>query len=541
MSLIRATSVSFCYPGYVDPVFSGVSLAVERDSRIGLVGPNGCGKTTLLKILCGELTGFDGERDGGRFRAGIFPQHLEFSVDQTGFSYAFGSDERLQHIYDEIRLLESSGATADQVRLGELYTLYSEYGGFELEAEISRLADEFGLTPEMLSRPVETFSGGEKTKIALLRLLTTRPDLMLLDEPTNHLDVATLEWLENFLARSRTPFLVISHDRRFLDQCCSEIWELKNGSLTVFGGNYSFYRSEKELQLARQIEAAEQADRKIGKLKTAASQVRTTANRMENFKPTRSISKSGRICKRDEGSAKALLRTQNKQKAATVLEKRIDRMVEETEAARPFIEKRRAISFAPRRLKNNTVLRVENLVKCFSGVRVFAGFSLVVNNGDRLAIVGANGSGKTTLLKMLAGYAPPDSGLIGWAPDAVVGYYAQEFEQLDPDATILDQVLQGDVMRQTRARTILGCLKLEKEKVNQQIKTLSVGEKSKTALARLLFIEPDVLLLDEPTNHLEIEAREALEDALEDFSGTLIMVSHDRWFIDRLARHRINL
>ncbi len=541
MSLIRATSVSFCYPGSINPVFSGISFAVERASRIGLVGPNGCGKTTLLKIICGELADFNGNLESGRLQIGILPQHLEFASDQTGISYILGSDKRLQKIHDEIRQLEQSVAAPDLLRMGELYAAYGEAGGFELEAEVARLTDEFNLSQPMLARQVETLSGGEKTKIALLRLLVTSPDLLLLDEPTNHLDVATLEWLENYLARSRTPFMVISHDRRFLDLCCNEIWELKNVSLTVFGGNYSFYKLQKEQAQARQIEAAEQADRKISRLKTSASQVRTDADRMETFKSTRSISKTGRICKRDEGSAKALLRTQNKQRAATVLERRLENMIEEAEASRPFIEKKRAISFAPCRLKNNTVLRIENLAKSYGKLKVLDDFSLIVANGARLAITGPNGSGKSTLLRMLAGCETADLGAISWAPDARTGYYAQEFEQLNPDLTILDQVLQGDLAQQTRARTILGCLKLEKEKVNQQIKTLSVGEKSKTALARLLFIEPDVLLLDEPTNHLEIEAREALEEALEGFSGTLILVSHDRWFVDRLAEDRINL
>lgn len=541
MSLIRATSLSFCYPGSINPVFSGISFAVERASRIGLVGPNGCGKTTLLKLICGELTDFSGNLESGRLQIGILPQHLEFAGDQTGISYILGSDKRLQKIHDEILQLEQSAAAPDPIRQGELYTAYGEAGGFELETKVARLTDEFNLSQQMLARHVETLSGGEKTKIALLRLLVTSPDLLLLDEPTNHLDVATLEWLENYLSKSRTPFMVISHDRRFLDLCCNEIWELKNGSLTLFGGNYSFYKLQKEQAQARQIEAAEQADRKISRLKTSASQVRTDADRMETFKPTRSISKTGRICKRDEGSAKALLRTQNKQRAATVLERRLENMIEEAEASRPFIEKKRAISFAPCKLKNNTVLRIENLTKSYGKLQVLADFSLIVANGARLAITGANGSGKSTLLRMLAGCDTADAGLISWAPDARTGYYAQEFEQLDPELSILDQVLQGDLAQQTRARTILGCLKLEKEKVNQQIKTLSVGEKSKTALARLLFAEPDVLLLDEPTNHLEIEARETLEEALEGFSGTLIMVSHDRWFVDRLAEDRINL
>ena len=541
MSLVSATSVSFCYPGSVDAVFSEISLTVEHDSRIGLVGPNGCGKTTLLKLICGQLGGFTGAIECGRLQIGILPQYLQFASGQTAFSYALSSNLHVQKIYDEIKQLEHESDEVNALRLGELYASYGELGGFDLEASVKRLADEFGLSLATLLRRVETLSGGEKTKIALLCLLTTSPDLLLLDEPTNHLDIATLEWFENYLACCKTSFMVISHDRRFLDQCCNEIWELKNGSLTVFSGNYSFYRSQKKHALERQIEFAEQIDRKINRLKNSAGQVRDDAERMETFKPTRSISKSGRICKRDAGSAKALLRTQNKQRAATVLENRLEKMIAKAEATRPFIEKKRAISFAPRGLKNNTVLRVENLGKNFGNVNIFADFSLIVANGERIAIVGPNGSGKTTLLKMFAGCESADFGSINWAPDARIGYYAQEFEQLNPEFSILEQVLQGDTAQQTRARTILGCLKLEKEKVNQQIKKLSVGEKSKTALARLLFSDPDVLLLDEPTNHLEIEAREVLEEALENFFGTLILVSHDRWFVDRLAERRIDL
>lgn len=537
MLSVRGTSISFCYPGAVASVFAGLDFCISPESRIGLVGPNGCGKTTLLKLLTAELRGYSGELMASDLRAATLPQQLDFFPGQTGRSYVAGLHPEIQRIGDEIRLLEQQpGGEEDAVRIATLYADYGELGGFELEAVVARLADEFGLDQELLDRPAISLSGGEKTKLALLRLLTVSPGLLLLDEPTNHLDVQTLEWLEGYLARSKIAYLVISHDRRFLDQCCNEIWELKNGSLSVYSGNYSFFRAQKEQALQRQIEDAEQAARQISRLKAAAGKVRNDADSIENFKPARSISKNGRVCQRDEGSGKALLRTQNKQRAATVLEKRLQRTIEKAEAERPFIEKKRSISFAPSRLKNSTVLRVEELRKIFAQKVVLSGFNLIVNNGDRLAVVGANGSGKTTLLRILAGLETASAGSVSWAPDAITGYYAQEFEQLDPELTILEQVLQGDLQQQTRARTILGCLKLEKDKVNQQIKTLSIGEKSKTALARLLFVEPDVLLLDEPTNHLEIDAREALEEALEGFSGTLIFVSHDRYFVDRLAR-----
>ncbi|NLF95221.1 MAG: ABC-F family ATP-binding cassette domain-containing protein [Candidatus Riflebacteria bacterium] len=540
MLIIAVSNLSYTFPGAVQPVFTNLNFSVDSDARIGLVGPNGCGKTTLLQILAGKISGFCGQLTGKPvLRIATLSQETGERVSQSVFAFIRPQIANLRKEID--RLEKSCDSDAAAMKLAGFYNDFSACDGFNVEADIARLFSEFSLPQEFLWRPLESLSGGEKNRVGLVRLLLDKPDLLLLDEPTNHLDVEALEWLENYLRNLKIPWLVVSHDRRFLDNCCETVWELKNGSLSEYGGNYSFYRLAKDQAHARKVLAAEIADRHIERLQKAAEKQRNDANRMESFKPKRDRTKKGGICKRDEGSAKALLRTQNKQRAATAMEQRLQRLVDKAQAEKPFIEKTRSISFPEKNLKNSCVLRVEGLSKSYGSLSLFADFSLTLLNGDRLAIVGPNGSGKSTLMRMLAGCESSDGGLISWAPAAVVAYHAQEFEQLDFSATVLDHVLAGDYAGQTRARTILGCLKLEKDKVDQQIATLSVGERSKTALARLLFMAPDVLLLDEPTNHLEIDAREALEEALADFVGTVVFVSHDRHFVEKISTRQIVL
>lgn len=540
MSLIKGTSVSYTYSGCVSPVFSNLDFCISSESKIGLVGRNGCGKTTLLKLISGMLPDFSGEILNFCSNIGVLSQETSWKEGITAEEAIYSALPNLFPIREKIRMLENGrNLESETISLAQLYNDYNDHDGFAIEAKLQKLSHEFGFSETHLKLPANKLSGGEKTKLNLIGLLLKSPDLLLLDEPTNHLDISALKWLEEFLAQLRIPFLTISHDRYFLDQSCRSIWELKNGSITEYSGNYSFYKRQKQQTLEKQMEKAQQNVKKINRLQSSAREVRTTANKMENFKAKRSIAKNGRICKRDDGSGKAV-RIQNKQKAANVMEKRIDREIEKAEACKPFIEKKRSILFGENRLKNNCVLRVNQLCKAYAAP-ILTDIDFALGNGRHLAICGPNGSGKTTLLRILAGIENSDKGSISWAPQASIGYYAQEFEQLNPDSSILGEVLQGDLANQTRARTILGCLKIEKDMVNQQIKSLSVGEKSKTALARILFSNPDVLILDEPTNHLEIEARESLEDALEHFSGTIIFVSHDRYFTERFADEQVIL
>ena len=520
------------------PVFSNLRFSIDSGARIGLVGPNGCGKTTLLQILSGKIEGFSGQlKCRPDLRIATLSQETREQPGQSLFSFI---RPQIADLRAEIDRLENSCVAEDE-SLARLYSEYSELDGFCIEADILKLLSEFSLPPDFLWRPVDSLSGGEKNRVGLVRLLLDKPDFLLLDEPTNHLDIKALEWLENYLRKLKIPWLVVSHDRRFLDNCCETVWELKNGSLTEYSGNFSFYKLEKEQAHARKVLAAEIANRKIERIHQAAEKQRNDANGMESFKPRRDRTKRGGICKRDEGSAKGGARVQNKHRAANAMYSRLQKMVDKAQTEKPFIEKKRSISFPEKSVKNSCVLRVEGLCKSYDGLELFSDFSLTVLNAERLAVVGSNGSGKSTLMRMLVGQENCDNGQIFWAPQAVVGYHAQEFEQLDFSATVLEHVIAGDYSGQTRARTILGCLKLEKEKVEQQISTLSVGERSKTALARLLYQAPDVLLLDEPTNHLEIDACEALEDALSEFAGTIVFVSHDRHFVDKISTRQLVL
>ena len=525
MFFIQGKNIGYKYEERQDSVFVNLNFTIDHTSRIGLIGNNGCGKSTLIKILGGIISDYSGcIANLNRLKAGYLPQ--EAAENQQGSLADFlwlAACADLAGIRREL-LLQSDNA--------DLWNVYADLDGFDFEIKIDSWLDRFGLAELPLDQPFNQLSGGEKTKAALIRVLLTEPDWLLLDEPTNHLDEEHLDWLENFLLETRLPYIIISHDRRFLDSCTKTIWEIHKGGLQEYGGNYSLFKQEKEEEFARKTVEYQQAKRKISKLKETFQMLKQGA---ETHQPSTGTEGNSVTYNCVTNFAKYAM-----QKAKNV-EHRMEKMIEKAESEKPFIEKKRKISFQENSRENRTVLTVKNLFFAYADQQILADLSLKLVQGDKIAVTGANGSGKSTLLKILAGQLAGFDGEIIINNGVSAGYYAQEYENLDYDKTILEEVLQGDNLKQTQARTILGCLKVKEELVNSKISTLSSGEKSKTALARLLVANPDLLILDEPTNHLEIEARENLEKALKEYTGTLILVCHDRRFREAVAGEEFKL
>lgn len=530
---IHWKDISFKYENSSKNIFENITLTFNSKSKIGLIGKNGCGKTTLFKLLLGIEDTKNGQgKPVKKLKIGYLPQEL--SIDETISleDYLWSLNFSLHATKKKIRDHYSGLNSIDNILLTNALSKFENLNGYNFEVKLDKLLDKFELSRDDILRNMSTFSGGEKTKLAMLRILLDEPDMLLLDEPTNHLDLTQLKWLEHFLNDTKIPFITISHDRRFLNKTVTTIWEIENKKLKQYSGNYSFYKHAKETEFKQKIHEFESHQKKIKQLRKTQGQRKAWASSYQGE------TGSG-------GNAPVYEDVTNKgkkvMKRAKNIEKRIEKIIEKEEAQKPFISKERKLLLNDSKLKNKVVLSVINISKQFDNNVVLKNINFDVENGDRLAIKGKNGSGKSTLLKIITKNLLPTDGAINWAPKVKIGYYAQEYENLNLDNTIIEEVLQGNTEEQTQARTILGCLNIEKDEVNRKISTLSIGEKSKTALAKIIFSESNVLVLDEPTNHLEISAREAIEDALMEYNGTIIFVSHDRYFCDKIQNREILL
>ncbi len=531
MVFVLAKDLSFRYPSQPDLTLRGLAFSIDKSSRIGLVGGNGSGKTTLLKLIRQELQPVSGslivERD---VSVGYLPQEVSFGENLTVRDYLWSARPKLAQLKQKADV-----ANRDDESCADAVADFYARGGDTYESRILRLLSDFRISEDKLNLLLELLSGGEKTKVAIIRLLLADPTLLLLDEPTNHLEMQSRAWLERYLHQIDIPYVAVSHDRRFLDGAVDHIWELKNGELTQFSGNYSFYKRARENERERKHRLHDHQHRKVKRLEAAAAERRQDAHKMERFKAKRSVSKKGSVQKRDAGSASTKADPSKKMRSAVVMSRRIEAEIKVEAELKPFIEKERKIQLRQSELKNPVVVDVREISKAFGSNEILESFSFTVRNGDKVGVIGSNGSGKSTLLKILIGELEPDRGSVVWAPQAQVGYYAQEHENLDRNLSILDEVLQGRVTEQALARTILGGLNLRRDKVFQKIDSLSLGERSKTALAKALFTDANVLLLDEPTNHLELESLEAFEKALREYNGTVVLVTHDRYLLDEAA------
>lgn len=525
MHLIGLKDVGFSYTFGEGFLFEKVNLDINSGDRIGLIGPNGCGKTTLLKIILGEEKLVSGNRVQAKsnLQMGYLKQESTFKYNGSVFDYTLEAFPQIHKLYSEFKNLERD--LSDAGRATE-YALLQERvasaGGWEIKAEAEKTLSGLNFTKDESALDFKVLSSGQKTKANLARILLSKPDFMVLDEPTNHLDLSSLEWLEKWLVNFKGTLLIVSHDRAFLDKTVNKIWDLRRGSLKEYRGNYSFYYQQREEEIERQWKEYEDKRKEVKRLKIESQRKKVWAKRKEKQRIGGGSSK-GHIT-----AVAAKLA-----KRAKAVEKRIEQ-VERVE--KPFEEKRIALDFPDLALTGNLVLSVTDLSKSYGNKKLFADLDFSILKDENLAVTGPNGSGKTTLLKIILGEIKPDKGEVVLGHKAKIGYFDQERKGLSQGKTILEEATLSDISSDpVWTRTVLGSLMLRRDSVFKRIKDLSEGEKGKVMIAKLLLSGANFLILDEPTNHLDIDAREALENALENFPGSILFVSHDRYLIRKLA------
>ncbi|WP_041313574.1 ABC-F family ATP-binding cassette domain-containing protein [Heliomicrobium modesticaldum] len=498
-------------------IFEHVTFIIHEGDKVGLVGPNGAGKTSLFRVLTGSEEPSEGSLSWTQgVRVGYLQQVRTPPAGQTVFAAALeeladilAMRAEISHLEQEMErpetLADEGALEKVMAEYADLVHRYEEGGGYGAEAKVRSVLRGLGFSEDDFSLPAEVLSGGQKTRLALARLLLRPYDLLMLDEPTNHLDIAATEWLEDYLRDYRGAVLVISHDRYFLDKICSRIFHLERGSLDVYPGNYSRFLQLCEEALLAQRRAYAKDQREIA--------------RMEEYIRR---NKAGVNAKQARGRETLLARRA-----------RIARPVESRSL--------QDLKFVPQTSSAEQVLVLRDLAAAYPGRPLFSGLDLTVKRGECIAILGKNGAGKTSLFRILLGELPPAGGDVLFGLRVKPAYYAQEQEHLNGNDTLLEAIRSMRPMTEEQARTLLGRFLFRGDDVFKKVGVLSGGEKSRLVLAQLFLTGANLLLLDEPTNNLDIGAKEALEEALADFPGTLLVISHDRFFLDRLADRVLEL
>ena len=491
-------------------ILDGLTFQVDSGERVGLLGPNGCGKTTLLRILTGVMDYDEGEVviAPGK-RVGLISQ---IPVYPAGYTVEDVLDDAFADLHamerEMTQLAETMGQGEDQAamtRYDKLTAAFQAGGGYEMDTNKNKVCNGLSISAQMRQRPFDKLSGGEKTRVNLGRLILEDTDILLLDEPTNHLDLRATEWLEEYLEKFKGTVLTVSHDRYFLDKVVDRVIEIQEGKAEFYSGNYSFYAVEKERRFEERQRQYEKEQAKIQQLEKAAEQLRTWAY---------------------SGMDKTFKRAQS-------MEKRIERM---RVTDRPKKARKMEVRFGEREFRGDEVLTIKHLKKSFGSRTLFDDVNLEVAGGERIALLGDNGTGKYTLIKILMGEESPDEGKLRLGPTVKIGYLPQIIHFDHPERSILDTMLyEKKGMTAQSARNRLAAYQFQGEDVFKSVSSLSGGELSRLRLCMLMDEQTSFLILDEPTNHLDIAAREWVEEAVEAFDGTLLFVSHDRYFINRFA------
>ncbi|MCI8408280.1 MAG: ABC-F type ribosomal protection protein [Lachnospiraceae bacterium] len=500
-----------------DIVLSNISFHINELEKVAIVGANGAGKSTLLKIIMQESMQDEGEvilSKGATI--GYLSQHQELSSENSIYDELLSIKKDIIQLDQKIRRMEQDMSHLSGAKLEQALEQYSSYthefeqqNGYAYRSEIIGVLKGLGFAEDDFNKKTNQLSGGQKTRVSLGKLLLSKPDIILLDEPTNHLDIASIAWLENYLLNYNGAVVIVAHDRYFLNKIVSKVVEIEQGTATVFHGNYSDYAKKK-------------AELRTAKLHQYYNQQQQIKHQEEVIAKLRSFNREKSI-KRAESREKLLQKMD-------VMEKPITQ------------DSTMRIHLDPSVISGNDVLTVENISKEFDSLSLFQNLSFSIKRGEKVSIIGDNGTGKTTILKLITGILPLDSGKVTLGSNVKIGYYDQEHQVLDMDKTIFDEIHDDyPKLTQTKIRNTLASFLFTEDDVFKRIKDLSGGERGRVSLAKLMLSEANFLILDEPTNHLDILSKEILEQAINNYTGTVLYVSHDRYFINQTASRILEL